>query len=45
MIEVLKYIGAFAMIIFFGLLASFGANMGNEIFDHLKVHFQNRKKN
>lgn len=45
MIEILRYIGAFAMILFFGVLGSFGVNVGNDIFDRLKVHFQNRKQN
>lgn len=45
MIDILRYIGAFALVLFFGALASFGANIGNDIFDHLKAHFQNRKKN
>jgi len=44
MIDILRYIGAFAMFLFLGALVSFGANIGNDIFDHLKAHFQNRKK-
>lgn len=42
--EVLKYIGEFVMLFLFGLLISFGANAGDAIFDLLKIHFQNRKK-